>query len=250
MSQDLKKGTSWRTLFKRSEDLLTATVFERLSYLPAKRFYDILSETFGFSIEEIEDNTKLIKLKTIEFWPRWEDVTDHAFIVEPDVFLCFCIQETDQMIDVIIEAKPFDTGTLQYKTQWERQILSYATMAIDLAEPTIGVKFLALGGLGFDTDLSFSRLEKEFYETCDKTKLPENLDMKGCSWSALLNICEKLKNLTEFESRIISDILEALSLSGYSKRSHFNDLLLGLSHHDLDASLQQIKYWEYYDTRP
>jgi len=146
LSQDLKKGTSWRTLFKGSEDLLTATVFERLSYLPDARFLQILADTFSFDIRAYE--TGSIKLETIEFWPRWEDVTSHALIVEPDVYMRFIFEEREQMIDVIIEAKPFDTGTLQYKTQWERQILSYNVMTDELDRPITEVKFLALGGLG------------------------------------------------------------------------------------------------------
>jgi len=239
LSQDLKKGTSWRTLFKGSEDLLTATVFERLSYLPDARFLKILTDTFSFDIRG--DEAGSIKLETIEFWPRWEDATSHAYIVEPDVYMRFIFEEREQMIDVIIEAKPFDTGTLQYKTQWERQILSYAAMGNELDEPIAGVIFLALGGLGVDPRRMFSTLKKDFFESIDPKFLPHNLTMKGCSWSALLRACESLKNLSSCEARIIADILESLSLSGYSKRYHLGDLNTSLSHQDLDVAMHRIK---------
>ena len=239
LSQDLKKGTSWRTLFKGSEDLLTATVFERLSYLPDARFLEILADTFSFDIRG--DETAAIKLETIEFWPRWVDVTSHAYIVEPDVYMRFLFEEREQLIDVIIEAKPFDTGTLQYKTQWERQVLSYAVMANELDEPIAEVMFLALGGLGVDSRHRFSTLKQDFFESVDSKSLPANLTMKGCSWSALLRVCENLKNLSSFEARIIADILESLSLSGYSKRYHFGDLNTSLSHQDLDVAMHRIK---------
>ncbi|MEO9969782.1 MAG: hypothetical protein ABJG15_08155 [Hyphomonadaceae bacterium] len=239
LSQDLKKGTSWRTLFKGSEDLLTATVFERLSYLPDARFLEILADTFSFDIRAY--GAGAIKLETIEFWPRWEDPTSHAYIVEPDVYMRFIFEECEQMIDVIIEAKPFDTGTLQYKTQWERQILSYAAMGNELDTPIASVTFLALGGLGADPRRMFSTLEKEFFESVDPKSLPQNLMMKGCSWRALLRVCESLKNLSSFETRVIADILESLSLSGYSKRYHFSDLKTSLSHQDLDVAMHRIK---------
>lgn len=239
LSQDLKKGTSWRTLFKGSEDLLTATVFERLSYLPDARFLEILADTFSFDIRPHKAGS--IKLETIEFWSRWEDVTSHAYIVEPDVYMRFLFEEREQMMDLIIEAKPFDTGTLQYKTQWERQILSYAAIGNEWDEPIAGVKFLALGGLGADPRRMFSTLEKAFFESVDPNLLPHNLTMKGCSWSALLRVCESLKNLSSFETRIIADILESLSLSGYRKRYHLGDLKTSLSHQDLDVAIHRIK---------
>ena len=243
IAQDITKGTSWRTLFKKSEDLLTATVFERLAYLPSRRFFQIISDTFGLSFEFIAGNTETIILKTIEFWPRWDDVTDNALIVEPDVFLSFYIPETGKTIDMIIEAKPFDTGTLQYKTQWERQILSYAAMAKELESPVIRVVYLALGGLGLDPKIRFSTLKNEFINTCDDVLYPKNLDFAGCSWSALMDTCENLNDLTEFVTRIVADILEALSLSGYSKRLYFNDLILELSHQELDFALEQNNNW-------
>ena len=239
LSQDLKKGTSWRTLFKGSEDILTATVFERLSYLPDVRFLEILANTFSFDIRAHKAGS--IKLETIEFWPRWEDATSHAYIVEPDVYMRFFFEEREQVMDLIIEAKPFDTGTLQYKNQWERQILSFAAMANESGTSIAEVKFLALGGLGKDPRRMFSSLEKAFLESVDPNVLPHNLTMKGCSWSALLRVCESLKNLSSFEARIIADILESLSLSGYSKRYHFSDLKTSLSHQDLDVAIHRIK---------
>ena len=240
VSKDLKEGTSWRTLYKGSEDLLTATVFERLSYLPAARFFEILSKTFRFTVDEIALDPEHVKLDAIEFWPRWEDTTEHAAIVEPDVYLRFLFGEVGETIDVIIEAKPYDTGAMQYKTQWIRQILAYKSVVDSPAEEKKSLKFLALGGLGRNSQNRFEKLKTEFYETVEIAQLPDNFEMMGCSWNKLLRVCQRLTDLSDSEFRIISDVLEGLSLSGYRKRYFFKNLKLSLSHEALDAALNKI----------
>jgi hypothetical protein len=57
---------SWRSAFRISEDLLTASVFGRLSYLDGPALWRVLRTTFGHSLPEY----RVAELKEIAFWPK------------------------------------------------------------------------------------------------------------------------------------------------------------------------------------
>jgi len=99
----------WRELFKRSEDLLTATIFGRLPYLSDEVVTALMELLIGDQAA-----ATLSPFDQLELWPRlceW----DARVYVEPDVILCF------ERELVIIEVKP-PFGGSQYQGQWRAQI--------------------------------------------------------------------------------------------------------------------------------
>jgi len=91
-----------------AEDVLTATVFERLSYLPEsvlQAFFDRL----------LALNEPLGPLDDLEFWPSWSLDGQR---VEPDVVL-YGAERT-----MLVEAKRFDNSLQQYAQQLARELLA------------------------------------------------------------------------------------------------------------------------------
>lgn len=103
---DLKK------FFKKSEDSLTSSIFERLLYLPSNIFWQILTK----SIADKELYQLEAELISFEFWPRWSIENGYK---EPDAFLRF------KNFDLIIEAKRSDEEFTQYEFQWIAEIEAY-----------------------------------------------------------------------------------------------------------------------------
>ena len=139
--ETIHSGTSWSTALKQSEDLLTATIFERLSYLPASIFWEVLFRTFPDILPEFNN----VKLEQIEFWPTWNDATKIRKTVEPDIYLQFSLGEPLITHHLIVEIKP-GTGALQRHEQWIRQWYSFHSGILPELPDGI-VSFLAIGGL-------------------------------------------------------------------------------------------------------
>jgi hypothetical protein len=108
-----------------AEDVLTATVFERLSYLPD----DVLQKVFAYLLHD-----ELGALDEIEFWPFW---SFSGAGVEPDAVLTF------DTCHVLVEAKRHDFSQQQYADQLARELL--AGWTIDQLEGP--VVLLTVGGL-------------------------------------------------------------------------------------------------------
>ncbi len=84
---------------KGAEDVITASVFERLAYLPDDLFSAVFSELLGESFGP---------LGRLDFWPNWE-LPERT--VEPDVVL------DDGTTTLLVEAKRHDT--FRQQTAWQ-----------------------------------------------------------------------------------------------------------------------------------
>jgi len=124
------ESLSWRELFKRSEDLLTATVFGRLPYLSDSAFKAVLGRLIGPAQAE-----QLSPFVQMELWPHLTEWEERSY-VEPDVILRF---ESEL---VMVEVKP-PFGGGQYQEQWRAQMtaLSVETEYLEYER----VHFVALG---------------------------------------------------------------------------------------------------------
>ncbi|MDX7806545.1 hypothetical protein SJS53_07460 [Aeromonas caviae] len=100
----------WSELFKRNEDLLTATFFGRLPYLSNGAFEAVLGCLIGFEQAKRLAPTFI----EIELWPRLTEWEERGY-VEPDVILRFANEL------VMIEVKP-PFGGGQYQDQWRAQM--------------------------------------------------------------------------------------------------------------------------------
>ena len=204
---DIKSGTSWRSAFHGREDLLTASVFERLSYLPGPLLYNLLGNIFGFN----SDADNQMVLKEFEFWPRWSMEEEGQSFVEPDAFFVFSDVRTDKRIHIILEAKPHDS-LAQYSKQWHEQCEAYSKCDNFLKKTPEKTFFMAIGGLGYQKE-SFLSLENNIKKTFD------HINFVGASWAKLTNQInrEYEKNLDTHIQLLLRDILSALSLAGYQE---------------------------------
>ena len=197
---------SWRALYTSSEDLLTATVFERLSYLPPHHFITVLAVTFGLPFPHMR-----APMIDLEFWPRWkpDDQSDRVY-VEPDVFLRVRDDATGFAQDLIVEAKPKSNVTPQCDNQWSEQIQAYATTME--SQPKSHLRFLALGGLGRDY-----KTRTQIIQT--KVQLPEssglNVSFHGADWMTLRRAVERLRGLHCCQDSLLDDICTGLDLAGH-----------------------------------
>ncbi len=124
---------SWREVFRRSEDLLTAVFFSRLRYLSAAG----LARVFGLLIGQ-EAAECLGELHEIEFWPHLVGSEQRSW-VEPDVLLHF------ENATLIVEVKP-PFGGDQGLVQWRAEINAFVAECLgDRRTAPETVHFLALG---------------------------------------------------------------------------------------------------------
>jgi len=101
-----------KTFFKKSEDSLTSSIFERLFYLPADTLLEILTGSL------MDDELKQLKreVDSFEFWPWWNLEDGHN---EPDLLIKL------KEFDLIIEAKRNDDDYTQDQQQWENEMQAY-----------------------------------------------------------------------------------------------------------------------------
>lgn len=129
-----REGASlrWRDLFKRSEDLLTATFFGRLPHLSDKALGAVLRFLLG------DNSLDPATFQRLELWPKLVSLQDHRY-VEPDVLLHF----EDTL--VVVEVKP-PFGGDQYREQWLAQVNAVVNEA-ELDEYEDRLYYVALGNI-------------------------------------------------------------------------------------------------------
>lgn len=193
--------------FKGAEDLLTASIFERLLYLSEPIFLEIVNAIFV----NVDDETKPFENEAIQsygFWPSWylPEEFDRKR-VEPDCFLRF------SHIDIIVEAKRWDFDQ-QHFDQWAREIAAYRHECKDSKT----LYFLAVGG--------FTRWDRHRIEEAEKSfKESKEINTYGSlgkyriaalTWFGLWQILNNLRksNLPPNEKRIICDIESAFQIHG------------------------------------
>jgi len=124
---------SWREVFRRSEDLLTATIFSRMRYLSESSLNSVMGLLIGKEAAQ-----ELGLLQGIDFWRNLEG-THGRTKVQPDVLMWF-----DDAL-VVVEIKP-PFGGDQYLGQWKAQIHAVAHLCAqdDESFPAC-VHFVGLG---------------------------------------------------------------------------------------------------------
>lgn len=209
---------SWKQLYKKREDLLTAAFFSRFTYLSGLMQHRLLKKWLGsgdFTVFEIAD-----------FWPSY-DLPDNEGrnFVEPDLLLRF------EDFDVLIEVKPPQGGD-QYLTQWLNEIEGY--FAQDDTKP---LYFLAIGRVGKVLEsLDVKELRKTYSQF---------VDIKSIEWKPIaqeLYQLQRSQKLDAQDSRIVDDMLQALELydvRGYEVK--WSDLCAPYENQSLDLSL--ISQW-------
>ena len=193
---------SWRQLFRKREDLLTAVLFGRLPYLSDQAQEQILALLIGKSLAG-----KLGQLIDIRFWPKL-DGTEGRKYVEPDVVL-----EFKQHL-LLVEVKP-PFGGMQSSKQWRNEILSLQSNNDDEKN----IVLLALGRNMPSWRAMANELEYEFEEL--------NLLIFCREWHDLLSaISYKRNEAVTRDAHVYADWFEAFHLFGMITATEpFSDLL-------------------------
>jgi len=111
VSVDGEERLSWRDVFRKREDLLTAVIFGRLTYLSETAQERILA-----NLVDVEAAGLLGQINEIVFWPQLQGLHGRRY-VEPDILMIF-----DNAM-LLIEVKP-PFGGDQYESQWRNEIAS------------------------------------------------------------------------------------------------------------------------------
>lgn len=179
-----------------AEDVLTATVFERLAYLPDALFLEILSDATGHKMD-------LGHLEKCDFWPSWE-LNNRR--VEPDLVLGWTNGR------VLIEAKRWDGVQQQSPEQLGREL------AAGIREEKLNDRdhLIVLGGMR----------DTKFFQQEISSQLPsavrKDINIHCCSWMQLFQSIKKvLKPQNELHwDRLLGDIHEAFVWHGLRAGSY------------------------------
>ena len=208
LQADSGEKIPWRELFRENEDLVTATVIERFSYMCPVKVWNILSSAAETQLPRYQ----VAEISKIEFWPRWPH-RKRKRCVEPDVFIEFKLGDPTRLVHVIVEAKH---GTRQDYKQLMIEIESYKSYRESEKLLADEVYILALGGVGNFID------EAEFCGAV-RRKMPEIrfAGLISIGWNDLAKAVSTLSEETtifEQENRLLSDITKSLALFGYRHR--------------------------------
>ncbi|PVZ78032.1 hypothetical protein C9426_35275 [Serratia sp. S1B] len=176
---------SWRDVFKKREDLLTAAFWSRIDYLS--------STALSFFIEKLlsKPSLDLGDYKGIQFWPSYYI----GYRVEPDVILKF------EKADILIEVKPPLGGKQDYQ-QWDNEIKSY----LRSVEEGKKLYFLALGNIPYEAKQWQKKLNQRYPQ----------VSLHGVEWRQVKDILSQ-NQWDSQDRRIIKDCLKALSFYGVSE---------------------------------
>lgn len=189
-----KESISVREVYKDREDMLTAAIVSRISYLSD----DTLNHLFGSIFTSSSLNFAL--LNEVEFWPNFTSSIQQR--VEPDVILHF-----DWGILVIEAKRPHNSH--QYAEQWIKELESLPS---DYREGEI--YFLSLGGSAANNISELARFDT-LIPTYGNVSIPHPTIMAYQTWEELVNYLQRSKDsgdLSRSDESIISDMIEALEL--------------------------------------
>jgi hypothetical protein len=202
------EGESLSVGFSGAEDLLTATVFERLSYLPDQLLCELLFA------EEIWHERVVCPCKLVAFryWPRWEGFLPDSYKI-PD-----CVIEFEDRV-LIIEAKRFDFMNQQRPTQ-----LASEWLAGKRVHPDKSLWLLAVGGLANSRSETVRKLSEAVHSevtlVAAGSSVTDEVHFAALPWFGLFKVikgwCERKAWLGPHTMRLLDDIREGMLLHGVS----------------------------------
>ncbi|MEY8198609.1 MAG: hypothetical protein RPS47_05160 [Colwellia sp.] len=187
-----EESISWKQLYQKREDLLTASFFSRFSYLSPVNQHRILKHCFS-------DQGDFTEFEGIDYWPKY-DLPEHENrkFVEPDLLIKF------KGFDLLVEVKPPQGGD-QYIDQWQLEIEGYLAQEIK----TKPLKFLAIGRINKVSDAEISELKLKVNN--------ENFMLASVKWKQLavfIYNLHQLRTVDVQDKRVLDDMLKSLSLYG------------------------------------
>jgi len=212
---------SWRSLFRKREDLLTSVLFGRMPYLSDRTHDAFLSALLGQQLAG-----GLGKMSDIQFWPRLRETEGRKY-VEPDVLIEYPRHR------LLIEVKP-PFGVMQTLGQWRAEVRALHKQGDDPKT----IILLALGRNQPEWRRLADKLEGEYSATA--------LRVVCLDWPELLRRLDAIRDLADTrDERIFQDWFEAFRLFGMASYSApFSELLtLCEASEDLARHFELIRRW-------
>ena len=178
-----------------AEDVLTASVFERIAYLPDDVFIRFIQNLFNFN-NQITANP----LSEITFWASWQNQSGCK--VEPDVILKFGGRT------VIVEAKRYDNFQQQYAYQLANEISTAYLEGI--TNPIL----LTVGGMSDYKRQNIDNLKKQIDSALQSSLA---YSFYAISWQQLYSALDFAITVSQSIlplERLLSDIREAYAWHG------------------------------------
>jgi hypothetical protein len=212
---DFEAGTSWREVFRASEDLLTASVFGRLTYLDGPVLWRILRRAVGGGLPDY----KVVELLDAAFWPRFDEADGSGYAVEPDIVLKFQVGDPSKRIDIIVEAK-LGTGATQYAEQWRREWTAVEKSNREEGDVADAVFLMAVGGLGTSKTMTVGRIVGNLADA------GHAVNAVAATWTELADAVHVRaeESVRSNEQRLLGDIIAALALANYRHVDLLGDL--------------------------
>jgi len=221
------KDVSWRELFRKREDLLTAVFFGRFSYLSGDMQLAVLGLLLGGAVSPADFG----EFEDIEFWPHFERVGRRGY-VEPDVLVYF-----SHML-LVVEVKPPHDGA-QSPQQWSDElesVLAEKESRLSSRRLPDKIVFLALGRNSKNWRIDAAELQRDFSN--------DGLNIAACEWAALTQgIGKLLDGASDGNRAVLSDWIQAFWLYGLSRGYDSFNALLPLINHDFGG-------WQSFLSRP
>lgn len=188
------ESVSVREIYKDREDMLTAAIISRISYLSDEALNNLFQNIFTHSQQDFS------RLKEVEFWPTFSSSLQSR--VEPDVILHF------EWGVMIIEAKrPHDS--YQYAEQWIKELESLPSKYREGE-----IYFLSLGGSAVNNKVELARFRK-LKGSYENVSIPSPTFMNYQTWEGLIDYLQRSKDsgdLSRSDDNVTSDMIEALEL--------------------------------------
>ncbi|NMM35993.1 MAG: hypothetical protein HHJ09_00565 [Glaciimonas sp.] len=192
-------GIDLREEFEGAEDILTASVFERLFYLDDQLAMDILLSKQIWTAS-IPDKPKPLVIRDILFWDR---LSLDGGQIEPDCMVIF-----DDLI-LVIEAKRWD-----YRGQQLASQLADEYRAAIHKYPDKKIALLAVGGMIDDRSTTRETLEMTVRANIKKSTSDDKLVFSSTSWANLFAVATTYIPDTPAGKRLLKDIGLSFNLHG------------------------------------
>lgn len=214
---DRDRLTERGALFKY-EDPLTATVFERLAYLPKRIAWDVLGRAVGWTLDgKPWRKNPPAGQGSWSFWPSYAAPADNRSRVEPDVVWSF-----PGGTAIVIEAKHHDS---QHASQWVGEI-----EAVKAADGVARVILLAVG----DAVPALDEQGRAQLRGCGATAVGH------VAWPDLAVAADTYPALPPHVHRVMRDIVSALALWGYPPRRWFGTIVEYVPEQPLTARFEPM----------
>ena len=186
------------------EDTATATLFERLSYLPDDTLIRILFDPAlwpGLTMETLPT-----AVRSVSFWPSWNRDGDDHNRLEPDLVITF-----DNRV-LVIEAKRFDWKQMQKPDQLARE-----WHAAHEQYPRMPVWLLAVSGLRDDRRATLDacrRAVRDVLAAVPVSNRSNELRLGYTPWYRLFATIERTLDDRPHFRRLLTDLRDGLADHG------------------------------------